>query len=85
MRVKEQDRYFIFSTNYGINPPDLLMAAKVCESLLMEKKNNPDLWLNNDPASPANSATKPSLPEGQKPQSAEHTHLHTHKSVLFPV
>lgn len=40
------------------------MAAKACESLLMEKENNPDLWLNNDPASPANSAAKPSLPEG---------------------
>lgn len=75
--VKDQDRYFIFSTNYGINPPDLLMAAKACESLLMEKENNPDLWLNNDPASPANSAAKPSLPEGRKLQTVccPHTNL----------
>lgn len=73
--VKEQDRYFIFSTNYSINPQDLLMAAKACESLLMEKENNPDLWLNDDLAYPANSTTKLSVPEGRKPQSAVHTHL----------
>lgn len=57
-------RYLLFFTNCYITPLDLLMAPKACESLLMKKESNPDLWLNNGPVPPANSAAKPSLTQG---------------------